>query len=38
ETNPASYKITNRKVTSEDKLQIKMARGGGQAIYFRPAE
>lgn len=38
ETNPASYKITNRKVTSEDKLQIRMARGGGQAIYFRPAE
>lgn len=38
ETNPTSYKITKRQVTSEDKLQIKMARGGGQAIYFRPAE
>ncbi|MBM6865955.1 glycoside hydrolase family 97 protein [Bacteroides caecigallinarum] len=38
ETNPTSYKITNRQVTSEDKLQIKMARGGGQAIYFRLAE
>lgn len=38
ETNPTSYKITKRQVTSEDKLQIKMARGGGQAIYFRPSE
>lgn len=38
ETNPTSYKIINRKVSCEDKLQIKMARGGGQAVYFRPAE
>ena len=37
-TNPTSYMITNRKVSSEDKLYIKMARGGGQAIYFRPVE
>ena len=38
ETNPAAYRIMNRKVSYEDKLRIKMARGGGQAVYFRPIE
>ena len=36
ETNPLAYIIMERKVTSNDKLTINMARGGGQAITFLP--
>lgn len=35
ETNPSSYKITHCKVSNKDSLYIKMARGGGQAVYFK---
>lgn len=35
ETNPSSYKITHCKVSNKDSLHIKMARGGGQAVYFK---
>lgn len=36
ETNPESFCITERIVTSADTINIKMARGGGQAITFLP--
>ncbi len=36
ETNPLSYEISERVVTSADTLKIQMARGGGQAITFMP--
>lgn len=35
-TNPTAYQITEREVTSHDKLTIIMAAGGGQAISFLP--
>lgn len=35
-TNPTAYTITTRKVSSKQKLTIKMAQGGGQAISFSP--
>lgn len=34
ETNPTSYKIVKKNVTSADSLSIAMAKGGGQAITF----
>lgn len=34
ETNPTSYKIVKKSVTSADSLSISMAKGGGQAITF----
>lgn len=34
-TNPTSYKITNKKVTSADSLNIRMAAGGGMAVVFK---
>lgn len=34
EKNNMAFKIENRKVTSKDKLVLKLARGGGQAIKF----
>lgn len=36
ETNPEAFQITEKKVTAEDSLSIRMARGGGQAITFLP--
>ena len=35
DTNPQSYKIEKRTLTAEDKLTVKMARGGGFAISLR---
>lgn len=35
ETNPTSYSITEKIVTANDCLDIRMANGGGQAIYFK---
>lgn len=35
-TNPQSYRIERKTVTSRDKLTIKMAPGGGQAVSFIP--
>lgn len=35
-TNPESFQITERLVTSSDTLHISMASGGGQAITFLP--
>lgn len=35
-TNPQSYEITERTVTSADTLEVRMAAGGGQAITFIP--
>lgn len=35
-TNPTSYRIIHKKVTSEDVLSVKMAAGGGQAVSFIP--
>ena len=35
-TNPQSYRIEKRKVTSADELTIRMAPGGGQAVSFIP--
>lgn len=34
--NPASYRITNKRVTSADVLTVQMAAGGGQAVTFKP--
>lgn len=36
ETNPTSYDIVKREVTSTDTLDVKMAKGGGQAVTFLP--
>lgn len=36
--NPTSYKIEKRKVTSADTLEVKMAKGGGQAVTFIPQD
>lgn len=36
ETNPTSYEIVKREVTSVDTLDVKMAKGGGQAVTFLP--
>ena len=33
-TNPTAYTITNKMVTNQTTLKIKMAPGGGQAIHF----
>ena len=38
ETNPTSYEILEKTVTTEDTLSIRMAKGGGQAIAFIPLE
>ncbi len=35
ETNPTAYVIEKRIVTRKDTLEIRMAPGGGQAIYFK---
>lgn len=35
-TNPQAYSIYERKVTSSDTLEVRMAAGGGQAIIFFP--
>lgn len=35
-TNPTSYKIFERDVTSSDTLNVVMASGGGQAVTFLP--
>lgn len=35
QTNPQSYTITTRKVTSKDVLKIEMARGGGFAMSIK---
>lgn len=35
-TNPTSYQITEKTVTSADSLEVVMAKGGGQAISFMP--
>lgn len=37
-TNPYPVEIKTKKVTSEDKLDIKLAAGGGQAVIFRVIE
>ena len=36
--NPTSYRIDRRQVTAADTLTVVMARGGGQAVTFIPAE
>ena len=38
ETNPTSYKIENKTVSSSDTLYIKMAAGGGCAVRFEVTE
>ena len=38
ETNPTSYRIEEKVVTSADVLTVVMAKGGGQAISFLPVE
>lgn len=38
ETNPTSYEILEKTVTTDDTLSIRMAKGGGQAIAFIPLE
>ena len=38
ETNPTSYKIENKTVSSSDTLYIKMAAGGGCAVRFKVTE
>lgn len=35
-TNPTSYQITEKDVTSADTLSVVMAKGGGQAVTFIP--
>lgn len=35
-TNPISYQITEKDVTSVDTLSVVMAKGGGQAVTFIP--
>lgn len=37
-TNPTSYKIMNKRVTSKDTLDVVMASGGGQAVSFIPVQ
>jgi len=37
ENNPYAYEISSKLVTQDDRLKIKLAPGGGQAIRFRPA-
>lgn len=37
-TNPTSYKIMNKRVTSKDTLNVVMASGGGQAVSFIPVQ
>lgn len=36
-TNPSSYTISEREVSSADTLEVAMAPGGGQAVSFMPA-
>ena len=36
ETNPTSYRIEEKIVTSADVLIVVMAKGGGQAVSFLP--
>lgn len=36
QTNPVSYRLEERVVTSQDTLKVKMANGGGQAVSFFP--
>lgn len=36
ETNPEAYEIENRRVTSKDKVDIRMAPGGGFALKIAP--
>ena len=38
ETNPTSYRIEEKTVTSADVLTVVMAKGGGQAISFMPID
>ena len=38
ETNPTSYRIEEKIVTSADVLTVVMAKGGGQAVSFLPIE
>lgn len=38
QTNPTSYKIERRTVTSADTLTVVMAKGGGQAVTFIPQD
>ena len=38
ETNPTSYKIEKKTVSSNDTLFIKMAAGGGCAVRFKVTE
>ena len=38
ETNPTSYRIEEKTVTSADVLTVVMAKGGGQAVSFLPME
>jgi alpha-glucosidase len=38
ETNPTSYRIEEKMVTSADVLTVVMAEGGGQAVSFLPIE
>ena len=38
ETNPTSYRIEEKTVTSADVLKVVMAKGGGQAVSFLPVE
>ena len=35
-TNPTSYRIYQKTVTSNDSLDVEMAAGGGQAVVFKP--
>lgn len=37
-SNPTSYAISEREVTSADVLTVAMAPGGGQAVVFQPVE
>jgi len=38
ETNPTSYRIEEKTVTSADVLTVVMAEGGGQAVSFLPIQ
>ena len=38
ETNPTSYRIEEKTVTSTDTLTVVMAEGGGQAVSFLPVQ
>jgi len=37
-TNPTDYKIEEKAITSSNVLDIIMASGGGQAVYFYPVK